>query len=84
MLAVNCDRLFLDEQQLYRVKVLCKLLDSWRNILKLLIYKNLVNYGIIPLRFKLSKLQGNKDEVLSKEEEKEKEKKEKKKVTPYL
>ena len=47
--------------------------DSWRNVLKLLTYQNLVNYEIILVGFKLRKLKGNKGEVLSEEEEKEKE-----------
>ena len=49
LLAVNLAYPILNEQQLHRVKVLCKLPDSRRNVLKLLTYQNVVNYEIIPI-----------------------------------
>ena len=70
LLAIKHAHPILDEQQLHWVKVLCQLLDNQCNVLKLLTYQNLVNYGIIPIRFKLGKLKG---EALSGEEEAEKE-----------
>ena len=44
--------------------------------MKLLTYQNLVNYRIIPVGFKLSKLKGNKGEALSEEEEEQEKEKE--------